>query len=256
MKIYRPTVLDKQRIKPIPNMLKVSGDQVFATFQGEGITAGQPAVFLRLHYCNLACSWCDTKYTWDKTRKEFWQEPIDWSYPEAVTKIKAAWLQKFGLKTPDSKKRLVITGGEPLLQQAKIVKLLQFLPNWRVEIETNGTIIPLAELSNCQINCSPKLENSGNLLSLRFKSEVLKQINSLPNSWFKFVVVKAKDLEEIDEIVTCCALNPEKILIMPEGYTVETISEHLIQVKTEVQKRKWRVIQRNQIIWYGNKRRT
>lgn len=256
MNPYKPSSRDKQRLKPKPDKIKVSGDQVFATLQGEGVTAGQPAVFLRLHFCNLACTWCDTKYTWDKTRKEFWQEPVDWSYKKATDKIKTAWQEKFGLNTPDSKKRLVITGGEPLLQQGKIVKLLNLLPGWEKEIETNGTVIPLPELSNCQINCSPKLENSKNLLALRFKPEVLKQISSLPNSWFKFVVTQTKDLEEIDRIITSCKLNPKKIIIMPEGRTAEVVSNNLKQVESEVQKRQWQITKRNQLIWFGNKRRT
>src|SRR5262249_11150304 len=43
--------------------LRVS--EIFESFQGEGASAGLPAVFVRLANCNLRCTWCDTRYTWD-----------------------------------------------------------------------------------------------------------------------------------------------------------------------------------------------
>lgn len=257
---YIPTSTDIQRIKPRADMLKVSGDGVFATLQGEGITAGLPAVFLRLHYCNLACGdssgWkCDTQYTWDKKTREYWQEPEDWKYDETALRIFQAWDSRFGQNT-NYEKRLVITGGEPLLQQRKIARILELIPDWKVEVETNGTISPLLELRDRQFNCSPKLANSGNSLRVRYKPEVLRLINSLPNSWFKFVVVEPKDIEEIDEIVNDCGIDKSKILIMPEGQTAEEVSKHAELLKEEVSARSWRITLRNQLIWFGPKRRT
>ena len=38
------------------------------TWQGEGPSAGQVAAFVRLGLCNLTCAWCDTAYTWDRSR--------------------------------------------------------------------------------------------------------------------------------------------------------------------------------------------
>src|SRR3989344_5921172 len=123
MELYKATSEDKLFLRPKPDMLKASGDQVFATLQGEGVTAGKPAVFLRLHFCNLACSWCDTKYTWDTRKKEFWQESQDWTTDEAVRHI-----------TQFPANRLVVTGGEPLLQQKGIERVVQKLNGWSTEI--------------------------------------------------------------------------------------------------------------------------
>ncbi|RMD77549.1 7-carboxy-7-deazaguanine synthase QueE [Candidatus Dojkabacteria bacterium] len=251
--IYKPTTEDRERIKHQFDKLKISGDGVFATLQGEGQTTGKPAVFLRLHFCNLHCSWCDTRYTWDKNSREFWQEPEDWSYGETAVRINNAWESVF---PTNQEKRLVITGGEPLLQQRKIVNLLQRLPGWEIEIETNGTIMPIPELYTCQFNCSPKLENSGNPLQIRYKPEVLRVINNLSKSQFKFVVTKPLDLDEIDLIVSNCNLNPTKILIMPEGQTKKEVEIRYQMIKDAVEARGWGITLRNQLIWFGSKRRT
>jgi organic radical activating enzyme len=239
-------------------MLKVSGDGVFATLQGEGITAGQPSVFLRLHYCNLTCGksegWkCDTWYTWDKERKEYWTEPSDMGFREVAESMESAWKGAFDA---NEAKRAVITGGEPLLQQNKIIKLIEELPEWDIEIETNGTIVPAPELSNCQFNCSPKLENSGNKKAQRYNPLALKAISALPNSWFKFVVSDIGDLDEIGELVRDCELNEDKLLIMPEGQTADVVEGHAQLIRDAVNQRGWKITMRNQLIWYGDKRRT
>lgn len=258
MKPYTPNIQDFERIRVRPDTFKVSGDGVFATLQGEGVTAGEPAVFLRLHFCNLSCGanrgWkCDTWYTWDRTRHEYWQEPQNWTLAETVLNIETVWKSKFADKDV---KRLVITGGEPLLQQEKIVQLIKLLPNWVVEIETNGTIVPLKDLDNCQFNCSPKLDNSGNVKSLRYRPDVLKMINGFSKSQFKFVVVSLDDLGEIEQIVRECELLPRKVLVMPEGQTKEEVNKHAEEISIKIKEKGWQLTFRNQLIWFGPKRRT
>ncbi len=263
---YHPTKEETLNLRKKENCFKVSGDRVFATLQGEGLTeseggtAGCPAVFFRLHFCNLHCGFpkgwqCDTGYTWDTRRPEFWKESENWSLEKTQKEIEIAWQSKFS-EEDVVKKRIVITGGEPLLQQDLIIKLVSLMPKWKVEIETNGTIMPQAELFNCQINCSPKLSNSGNEKNLRFKPEVLEKINTWPVSWFKFVVNNRQDVVEIEEIVNQCHLKPEKILIMPEGLTKEAVAGHQKDVEPEISKKGWQIIERNQLIWFGPKRRT
>ena len=46
-------------------MVSVKISEIFESIQGEGTNAGKDAIFLRTAECNLRCTWCDTKYTWD-----------------------------------------------------------------------------------------------------------------------------------------------------------------------------------------------
>lgn len=242
--LYTPTSEEIKRIKMQPDLLKVSGDGVFFSIQGEGRSLGLPSVFLRLHFCNLRCDWCDTKYTWDKKTPEFWQESQDWTIDQAKVEI-----------TRFPATRLIITGGEPLIQQKKVVKLVEQLPKWDIEMETAGTILPLPQLQErVQFNVSPKLESSGNLKAARYKPQVLRSLNDLPSTSFKFVVQRPEDFTEIDGIVEDVGLNPTKIIIMPEGSTHEQVRQHGLMVIEEVKARNWRLMPRYHVELWGAER--
>src|SRR5215212_8206816 len=108
--------------------------EIFASLQGEGPSAGRPSVFVRLSNCNLACAWCDTAYTWRFTGPRAFErkaEQIVLSEADTAARILAL-----------GGNRLVVTGGEPLLQAPALAKMLALLPEMHVEIETNGTIPP------------------------------------------------------------------------------------------------------------------
>ena len=155
--------------------------EIFHSIQGEGVSQGTPCVFLRLAGCNLACSWCDTAYSWNGTVPGV-----------RLTPEKAAEL---ALRYPC--RRLVLTGGEPLIQQKALPALLRLLPDHAVELETNGTIMPDAELLEriTQFNVSPKLPHSGNETARTWKPDVLRRLASTEKAWFKFVVACEEDVK-------------------------------------------------------------
>ena len=87
---------------------------------------------------------------------------------------------------------VVITGGEPLLQQRELKPLVDALRverGWRVEVETAGTIAP--DLDVDQWNVSPKLANSGNPRDRRYKPDVLRAFEATGRAAFKFVVARS-----------------------------------------------------------------
>jgi 7-carboxy-7-deazaguanine synthase len=244
---------------------ELSVSEIFGpTFQGEGPSIGTPCYFLRLGGCNQHCSWCDTPYTWafsdalaakHQTGKKY--NPRDElcnRTGEGIIEDLEALYKKAEHKRPVN--LLVISGGEPLLQQKKLIPLMEALAGkgWMFEIETAGTIGPMRELSRIvhRFNVSPKLENSGNPLTQRYKPQALKALQDTGRVAWKFVVVDIEDLKEIDHIVSENKLWP--IYVMPEGVSGSAINEHAQTVAQEVLRRGWHMTTRLQILLYGNRR--
>ena len=184
--------------------------EIFQSLQGEGVSAGVPCSFLRLAVCNLRCSWCDTKYSWDFKNFVYEKEVTRRSVPDVAAELQ-------GLTT----RHLVVTGGEPLLQSEALALLLERLPDFTVEIETNGTIAPAAELARLvqQWNVSPKLANSGEPAARRVKLDVLAQFAALPNAWLKLVIANAGCVAEARELADQAQWPRQRILWMPEATT-------------------------------------
>ena len=229
-----------------PNKLLITSD--FYTVQGEGISSGIPAYFVRLGICNLTCgmsrkftnqlekekkledgeifegdlhkegkaTWtCDStsQWLWRGEDKEFeylidrWKEEgvyediknglvhIIWTGGEPTIKghqEAIANFHKYWLLTDPSMINLngyrVVRGKSPVLSY-----------NFYNEIETNGTNYienDLFDLLN-QINCSPKLANSGMTAKQRIVPQAISRIMEHSNYQFKFVISTEDDVKEI-----------------------------------------------------------
>jgi len=176
------------------------------TFQGEGPSMGQQALFIRLSRCNLHCPGCDTPETWDWSR----YNPREVATRHSVEDL-AAWV----MSRPVA--RVVLTGGEPLLQQEQLVGLARLLPGRRIEVETNGTIVPLPELVELveAFNVSPKLAGFAAPGDRRINMEALRSLASCGKARFKFVVRDTIELDEVAALVEEFSLTD--IWVMPEG---------------------------------------
>lgn len=179
---------------------------------------GRPSVFLRLALCNLACAWCDTKYTWDWQHFDPREQVLEMAAPDAENEI-----------TRPNCKHLVVTGGEPTLQQKQLIPLLKRLRDQGigVEMETNGTVAPIPELALLvdHWNVSPKLESSGNPPSKREVSSAYAFFAALPSADFKYVVHDERDLAEVRGLVSKYNLESEKVFLMPQARDRETLLE-------------------------------
>lgn len=218
------------------------------TLQGEGPSMGKQALFIRLSRCNLACPGCDTPYTWDWSRFD----PRDES-----RKVSADDLYRWATTLPVD--LVVITGGEPLLQQKSLGPLVRSLTESgrRVEIETNGTIVAEPDLIGLvdQFNVSPKTSSfaggTANHTS-RLNREALRTFTSSGKSIFKFVVTHPRDLDEISFYEAEFDLSP--LWIMPEGVTREQILSGMSWLADEAIRRNWNLSTRLHILLWGDER--
>jgi 7-cyano-7-deazaguanosine (preQ0) biosynthesis protein QueE len=178
------------------------------TIQGEGPYVGHPATFLRLMGCNLRCEWCDTPYTWDGSRYDLRKEgrKMEVAQVAAMLRDRATGL-------------VVITGGEPMLQQRGIMELARVMgaghgpEDVQVHIETAGTIAPFPMPVSYVV--SPKLDHSGNSLEMRYAPHAIEAFNGEHVLGWKFVCQVPGDLMEVDALVQKHRLSP--VYIMPEG---------------------------------------
>lgn len=205
--------------------------EIFYTLQGEGTNIGNPSIFLRLSGCHLRCSWCDSKFTWKLN-----------SGKKMTTKEIIKEIKKFPTKN------LVITGGEPLLQQSAIIELLSELKGYFVEMETSGSLKSHLDKYINQYNCSPKLSNSKNRKTGFEKLPVEK-------TYYKFVVDKKNDIKEIKDFLKKNDIKKEKVLLMPQGITKRDITEKSKWLAEICKKENLRFSPRLHINIWGNKRK-
>lgn len=193
-------------------MSELAVSEHFFSIQGEGKTAGTPALFLRLRACNLLCAWpCDTI--------DVWRQGDIWRYEKILKHWEAnGWLHRLRQGA-----HLVVTGGEPLLQQERLAEFLELLPNnLFIEVETNATIPPLPNLDRfiSLYNASPKTSNSGMAPEKRHVHDAVWFFAHSMKGIFKFVVESKADVEEVrSEYLNPYGINPRRVYLMPQSGT-------------------------------------
>jgi len=182
--------------------------EVFYSIQGEGVTAGLPAVFVRLQGCTVGCSWCDTKYTWD---------------PEAGSAVNLDALVEEVSAYPC--RRAVVTGGEPL-ESPSFGLLLKALgvQGFTIEVETSGTVPPPSVDRSVQWNVSLKLAGSDVAEARRVNPDAVRAFLAR-DAWWKFVVTNDADVAEVLQLAERFALPRARILLQPEAVHREDLLE-------------------------------
>lgn len=166
-------------------------------------------------------------------------------------------------------KHAVLTGGEPMI--APEIHELAFQlkeRGYHITIETAATVPPRGIACDLA-SLSPKLAHSAPDARLddawRKKHETLRRQPEIIAAWIaagdyqlKFVVRDGADMNEIEELVrdTLCVVPPHKILLMPEGTTLETLRARAGWLSELCKARGYRYAHRLHVELYGNKRGT
>lgn len=201
--------------------------ELFYSIQGEGKTIGVPSVFMRLKGCNLTCGGkntiktkqLDSNATWRCDTIEVWLKGKTHKISELLDIFESENYIDFLKKGV----HLIITGGEPLLQDKSLVAFFDaffnrygFVPF--VEVETNGTLEVSEKLHKhiAQYNVSLKLKNSGMDSLVRIIDSSIKSFIAKNNVIYKFVVSSQEDVHEVfDCYVDKYSLPLHTIYLMP-----------------------------------------
>jgi len=222
------------------------------TLQGEGKSIGKPAIFVRLGLCNLDCRWCDTPFTWDWTGKN----GVKYEKKKELRHQTVASLLDH-LDTLRPCRRLVISGGEPLIQSKAVSSLAvaYSATGGQVEIETNGTLVPPDDIAEMvQWNVSPKLATSG-VDDKRIALHALSALARTPDHCFKFVISDIDvDLPEVEELCATVGIEYNNVYLMPEGRTADEVNRSLASLFDVAAQRGMNVTTRLHVLAHGDKR--
>lgn len=183
-----------------------------------------------MYGCNLHCSWCDTAYTWADTDYKASLTESGKKYDRNDSELGLKEMSVHQVMTELNKlypiwskpTLIVISGGEPMLQQQELIPLLEALDNLHcdIHIETAGTRAVLHHFDKYvqQYNVSPKLEHSGNRPPLHYERELRSLIETY-KAKFKFVCKDVTDVKEVAIIVNKLRIDRHDVQVMPEGTT-------------------------------------
>jgi 7-carboxy-7-deazaguanine synthase len=194
-------------------VLKIN--EIFHSIQGESRHAGRPCVFVRLTYCNLRCSWCDTSYAFE--------EGVDLAVGAILSRVAA-----YGTRY------VLITGGEPLVQEG-VHDLIGELCDggYEVAVETGGSL-DLSPLDRrAMVVMDLKCPGSGMKDKNRFENlDLLKATDEV-----KFVLADRADYEWARDVIARGRLTDRLGVLLSPAHGVlhpQTLSEWILSDRLPV----------------------
>lgn len=195
-------------------------NEIYYSIQGESSFTGLPCIFIRLTYCNLRCSYCDSEYTF--------YEGNDMSINQILDKIR-----KYPCKLVE------VTGGEPLVQK-ECIELLQKLVelNYNVLLETSGSLT-IKNVPNQVINIIDFKCPTSNME----KKNLWDNINYLKNGdEVKFVIGDREDYDWAKRKIKKYGIEDKCSILMSPSYNqiqekelVKWILEDNLNVRFQIQ---------------------
>ena len=210
-------------------ILKIN--EIFKSIQGESTHMGRACAFIRLTYCNLRCSYCDTEYSF--------HEGKDMSIKEIMKKVK-----------PMNTKVVEVTGGEPMLQQNVIPLMEELLKNnYEVLLETCGAMslkeVPSVVKKIVDFKCPSSNMKDKNLWTILDELSVHDEI--------KFVIGDQKDYEWTKEKIFKYKLDKKwTVLLSPvfDKLKLDELAKWILEDNLDVRMQ----LQMHKYIWDPNMR--
>ena len=206
--------------------MKLKINEIFYSIQGESTYAGLPCIFIRLTYCNLRCTWCDSEYTF--------KDGQDMSIPEIISTI-----SNYNCNL------VQVTGGEPLVQK-NCIELLKRLDanDYQILLETGGSLslhnVPKSVIKIVDFKCPGSGMEKKNLWS------ILDDIDSKDE--IKFVIKDKNDFKWAESKVMNFGLDKTNQVIFSPVFDIlkyETLAEWIKSSKLNIRMQ----IQLHKHIW-------
>ena len=208
----------------------------FYSIQGESTFAGLPCHFIRLHGCNLRCSYCDTPYAWDDAKFELLSaENLIKAYMENLPKL------------------VEFTGGEPLLQMDPLIEVCRELVKYStVLIETNGSIdISQFKFAPANLVLVMDVKTPSSKMESKICYDNFKHLRSVDE--VKFVIGNYEDFQFAKQIIETYNLqNRCKLMCSPVFGSID-LAEMAKWILDETPYMRMQV-QLHKIIWDPSKR--
>ncbi|MDY2986296.1 MAG: radical SAM protein [Peptoniphilus sp.] len=184
--------------------MKYDVNEIFYSIDGEGPNSGKLSVFIRLNYCNLRCSYCDTEYALSRAGNFL-------SVDEIIDEIELYEI-----------KHVTITGGEPLAQDLE--ELIRCLLNfgYEIDIETNGS----KDVSKYL------LDNVNVILDIKTPTSKMEEFNLFENlnllrknDVVKFVVADEIDMNFVQKVMKLYPTDAQIFLSPVYGADIDKLVE-------------------------------
>jgi len=223
--------------------------ETFFSLQGEGLLVGTPSFFIRTTGCNLRCRWCDTPETSWNPQGE----------PRAIDALLAEATARPAVR------HAVLTGGEPLIAP-NVAALADRIvaAGLHLTVETAATVFK--PLPATLWSMSPKLASSTPGAEAgrwerrherdRLRLDTIGQMMASGPYQLKFVVAGPGDLDELHAIVEAVGADRDRVLLMPEGTSVEALDRAASWLAPRCLEEGFRFADRLQIRLYGHTRGT
>ncbi|TNF32270.1 MAG: 7-carboxy-7-deazaguanine synthase QueE [Deltaproteobacteria bacterium] len=225
--------------------------EIFCSIQGEGALTGVPSVFVRTSGCNLRCRWCDTPYSsWEP-------EGEPWTVDAIVAEV--------ARHAPV--RHVVLTGGEPLVAK-HLGALAERLHDagYHLTVETAGTVfqplpVDLWSISPKLADSTPRPEDGAGAWrerheATRYRPDVIRRMMAAGDYQLKVVVTAPEDLDEVLALVADVGATPERVLLMPQGRTVEELDARARWLAPLCIAHGWRLCDRLHVRLFGDTRGT